>query len=93
MHSLQVYEIFACVHRLCYNFFMRKVQPLEDRLRALGGLSPLQPGEATAAARIRAPEHVVRAFLSLSTLQRGEAVETGLKALGLLGEIRDAEDR
>lgn len=63
---------------------MKKVQPLEDRLKALGGLVALEPGEVTASARVRGDPEIIRRFLSLDTRRRGEVVAAGLRALGLL---------
>lgn len=71
---------------------MKKVQPLEDRLRALGGLIPLEPGEVTASTRVRGAPRVVNLFLSLDTRRRGEVVAAGLRALGLLEGVEDEQE-
>jgi hypothetical protein len=76
----------------CYDERMRRVPPKELRLRALGGLVELAPGERTASARFRERGEVVEAFLRLDTHRRGEVVRAGLEALGLL-EVKDAEAR
>lgn len=66
-----------------------RVPPLEVRLRALGSLTPLEPGEVTSQGRFRSAPAVARAFLSLDTRRRGEVVAAGLRVLGLL-EVEDA---
>ncbi|KIQ54498.1 hypothetical protein [Meiothermus taiwanensis] len=71
---------------------MKKVQPLEDRLKALGGLVPLEPGEVTAATRVRGDPLVVSLFLSLDTRRRGEVVAAGLRVLGLLEGVEDGQE-
>ncbi len=75
----------------CYDWGMRKIPPKELRLKALGGLIELAPGERTASARFRGRGEVVEAFLRLDTRRRGEVVRAGLEALGLLEGVEDAQ--
>lgn len=72
---------------------MRKPPPKELRLKALGGLIELAPGERTASARFRGRARVVETFLRLDTRRRGEVVKAGLEALGLLEGVEDGEAR
>lgn len=66
----------------------RTPPPDEIRLKAIG-VTRLEPGEVSYAPRIRVKAEALERFLALNTQQRGEVVEAGLKALGLL-EVKDA---
>jgi hypothetical protein len=68
----------------------RTPPPDEIRLKAIG-VTRLKPGQATYTPRIRARKEVLEAFLKLDTEQRGQVVEVGLEALGLL-EVQDEQE-
>jgi len=68
----------------------RTPPPDEIRLKAIG-VTRLKPGQATYTPRIRARKEVLEAFLKLDTEQRGQVVEAGLEALGLL-EVQDEQE-
>lgn len=64
-------------------------QPLEVRLKLLGIQEALRPDEVSVKVRVRLRKPVAALLESMSTKQRGEVFEAGLKALGM--EVGDGE--
>lgn len=58
-------------------------QPLEVRLKLLGIQEALRPDEASVKVRVRVRKTTAALLESMSTKQRGEVFEAGLRVLGM----------
>ncbi|MGK0618095.1 hypothetical protein [Meiothermus cerbereus] len=74
-----------------YHHVGRVRPPKERRLAALG-VEALRPDEVSVRVRVRLRKPLAALFDTLPPKRRGEAVEAGLRALGLLEEVQDGKE-
>lgn len=84
--------------RIVYNHGMpnkrhriSKVRPPKERRLTILGVEALGPDEVSKRVRVRLCKPLAALFDTLPPKRRGEVVEAGLRALGLLKEVSDGE--